>query len=267
MEHRSRDLAAAEIQDRVGYLSFTDTERLNVFSIELADQCLSILDQFRENDDVRTIVIRGTGKIFSAGGDVKQMLRDVTEGDDRAAYFRQPLSTFNRLALRVMEVPKPVLAAVHGAVAGVAFNLMLACDLALAAEGTRFTQAFVRLGLSPDGGGTFFLPQIVGRARACELTMLPTEIDAATALRWGLVNRIVPAASFDQEVAAFAGRLAEGPAAALARTKALLTREAHRDLAEVLEAERHAQIENAASRNFQEGLTAFVEKRQPVFDP
>jgi 2-(1,2-epoxy-1,2-dihydrophenyl)acetyl-CoA isomerase len=250
----------------VGYVVINRPGSLNAFNLDLAEQFIDTVEAHSRDETVRAVVIRGEGKIFSAGGDVKEMLNDVRSGTDRAAYFRAPLAAFNRMNLCLRETPKPVLAAVHGAVAGVAFNLMLACDLSIAAEGTRFTQAFIRLGVSPDGGGTHFLPRLVGYARACELTMLPTELDAETALRWGLINWVVPADRFEAEAKIVAERLAAGPAAALRRTKQLLNQTHDRSLAEQMEAERLAQVENAADENFGEGLAAFVEKRAPQFN-
>ena len=203
--------------------------------------------------------------MFSAGGDVREMLGYVEEGIDRAAYFRKPLAAFNRMALSLRELPKPVLMAVHGAVAGVAFNLMLAGDLRLAEENTRFAQAFIKIGLSPDGGGTWFLPRLVGYARACELTMLPTEIDAGTALNWGLVNWLAPAETFDDKVREIADRLASGPQQAMEKTKLLLNSAGDHSLTEHMEIERLAQVENASHPDFEEGLRAFLEKRSPRF--
>ena len=265
MAEETKKLVLGDIENGVGTITLNRPERLNAFNLDLAGRFLEILDDFGKDKAVRAVVLRGAGRIFSTGGDAKEMLHDVKETDDRAAYFRAPLSAFNRITLAVREIPKPVLAAVHGAVAGYAFNLMVASDLKIAAEGTRFTQAFIKLGVSPDGGGTWFLPRIVGYARACELTMLPTEIDAATALRWGLVNWVAPVEQFDGEVRKRAEELARGPAAAIGRTKALFNLGFDSTLAMQLEAERLAQIENAATPDFEEGLTAFAEKRNPNF--
>lgn len=253
------------VEGSIGYVTFNRADRLNAFSLELGTEFLEALDAFRRSDEVRVVVIGGAGRVFSAGGDVREMSSDIDQGKDRAAYFRAPLTTFNQMVMAVRTLPKPVLAVVHGAVAGVAFNLMLACDLRLAAAGTRFNQAFVKLGLSPDGGGTWFLPRTVGYARACELAMLPTELDAETAQRWGLVNWVVAPDALEAEAAKIAGRLAAGPSSALARMKALLNRDEARVLEDQLEAERLAQIDNSASPNFPEGLRAFLEKRDPRF--
>jgi 2-(1,2-epoxy-1,2-dihydrophenyl)acetyl-CoA isomerase len=253
------------IESGIGHITINRPKHLNAFNLDLAKQFISILEDYEKDKTVRAIVIRGAGRVFSAGGDVKEMLNDVQDGKDRAAYFRSPLAAFHRLVLSLRNIPKPVLAAVHGVVAGFAFNLMLACDLRIAEEGTRFSQAFVKIGLSPDGGGTYFLPRLVGHARACELTMLPTEIDAKTALDWGLVNWVVPADAFDDQVKKTAEKLVNGPALAIGRTKVLLNQTYDRSLSDHMEAERLAQIENAASEDFEEGLKAFFEKRPPKF--
>jgi 2-(1,2-epoxy-1,2-dihydrophenyl)acetyl-CoA isomerase len=265
MSGHSEELVLSRTESAVAYVTLNRPDRLNAFNLEFAEQFIRAIASARQDEAVRAIVAQGAGRIFSAGGDVKEMLDNVRSGEDRAAYFRAPLAAFNEMAIAVQEAPKPVLAAVHGAVAGVAFNLMLACDLRLAQAGTRFTQAFPKLGVSPDGGGTYFLPRLVGHARACELTMLPTELTAETALNWGLVNWVVPAEGFQNEVRKTAERLAAGPTVALARTKALLNRTYEDTLSEHMELERLAQVDNADTDDFAEGLTAFVEKRAPKF--
>ena len=259
-------LVGSEVVDGVGYATLERDGRLNAFSLELAEELIAVLAGFRSDAAVRVVVIRGAGRVFSAGGDVKQMLDDVRRGDN-SAYFRAPLSAFGRAVLAIRALPKPVIAAVHGAVAGFAWNLVLACDLVLARAGTRFTQAFIRLGLSPDGGGTHFLPRLVGYARACELAMLPGEIDAERARELGLVNWVVSAEDFAGELARITGALVRGPAPALARTKALFNRGLDQ-LAEHIEVERLAQVDNSASPDFGAGLAAFVERREADFaDP
>ena len=231
----------------------------------MANQFIEAVGGFDTDPEVRVIVIRGAGKVFSAGGDVKEMLGYVREGVDRAAYFRAPLAAFGKMITAVRESPKPVIAAVHGAVAGVAFNLMLACDLILAEENTRFAQAFIKIGLSPDGGGTWFLPRLVGYARACELAMLPSEINANTAQTWGLINWAVSAEIFEVRLSEICEMLISGPREALRRAKLLLNSAYNHDLIQHMEAERLAQVENAAHADFEEGLTAFIERRKPEF--
>jgi 2-(1,2-epoxy-1,2-dihydrophenyl)acetyl-CoA isomerase len=269
----SSDLILTRIESAVGSITLNRPEALNAFNLVLAKQFSKAIDDFNRNTAVRVIVIRGVGRVFSAGGDVKEMLGYVKgptpeqdqQGTDRATYFREPLAAFGEIIVSLRGSPKPVLAAVHGAVAGVAFNLMLACDMVLAEEKTRFSQAFIKLGLSPDGGGTWFLPRLLGHARASELTMLPTELDAQKALSWGLVNWVVPQNDFETKLADIAARLVDGPSQAIARTKSLLRSTYDHVLSEHIELERLAQVENASHRDFEEGLVAFVEKRAPRF--
>jgi 2-(1,2-epoxy-1,2-dihydrophenyl)acetyl-CoA isomerase len=265
MQKDSDGSVLSTVEGNIGNIVFNRPECLNAFNLDLAKRFLRTLNSFRKNMTVRVVVIKGAGSVFSAGGDVKEMLSDVTGGKDRAAFFRSALAMFNRMVLSITRIPKPVLAVVHGAVAGVAFNLMLACDLTIAREETIFTQAFVKIGLSPDGGGTYFLPRLIGHARACELTMLPTKINAETALNWGLINWIVPAVAFEDKVRKIAGELADGPALAIGRTKSLLNQSFRNSLAQQMKVERLAQIQNSASEDFSEGLKAFTEKRKPRF--
>ena len=266
MSKKPEELVHSNIENGVGYIIFNRSESFNTFNLTLATAFLDIIDKFSKDESVRAIVIKANGTVFSAGGDIKEMLNDIQVGDDRAAYFRSPLTAFGKINQSLRDIPKPVLAAVHGSVAGVAFNLMLSCDLKIAEENTRFTQAFVKIGLSPDGGGTYFLPRLVGYAKACELTMLPTVITAKKALDWGLINWIAPSDSFKNEVRKIAEQLAAGPTLAIGRTKHLLNKTYDRSLSEQMEEERLTQIQNAASENFDEGLNAFIEKRQPKFN-
>ncbi len=265
MAEPSEALVLSRIESGVGHITLNRPSHLNAFNLRLAEQFLAVLDAYAEDGDVRAIVINGAGRAFSAGGDVKEMLSDVTEGKDRGAYFHAPLSAFHKLVRTVRSIPRPVLASVHGFAAGFAFNLMLSCDLVIAEEGARFAQSFVNVGLSPDGGGTYILPRILGHARACELVMLPTEIDARKALEWGLVNWVVPKKELDNETDRIARMLASGPTQAIGRAKSLMNNADARPLALQMEDERNAQVDNARGRDFEEGLRAFSEKRKPGF--
>jgi 2-(1,2-epoxy-1,2-dihydrophenyl)acetyl-CoA isomerase len=265
MNKSDSDLVLSRRESAVGTISLNRPRSLNAFNLDLAQQFLRIIEEYRQDDRVRVVVVRGEGRVFSAGGDIPEMLGYVRDGKDRAAYFRAPLAAFGQMVLALRAIPKPVVAAVHGAVAGFAFNLMLACDFKLAEEKTRFTQAFSRVGLSPDGGGTWFLPRYVGYARACELAMLPTELTARQAQEWGLINWISPANRFEARLKEINDALVNSPSEAMARAKELLSSAYDRGLAEHIEAERLAQVENAASPDFEEGLTAFVEKRGANF--
>ncbi|HEX7342636.1 MAG TPA: enoyl-CoA hydratase-related protein [bacterium] len=265
MDKSISELVLSHREGAVGTVSLNRSESLNAFNLDLARQFLRIIEDYRQDDGIRVVVVRGEGRVFSAGGDIPEMLGYVRDGKDRAAYFRAPLTAFGRMVLALRAIPKPIVAAVHGAVAGFAFNLMLACDLKLAEEKTRFSQAFIKVGLSPDGGGTWFLPRYVGYTRACELAMLPTELDAKSAQEWGLINWTAPAMRFEARLKEITDAIANSPREALGRAKELLYGAYDRGLAEHIEAERLAQVENAASPDFEEGLTAFVEKRGAKF--
>lgn len=265
MSEEKRELVLSRIENGVGYITLNRQEQLNAFNLELAERFIAILDRYSEDGGIRAIVVNGSGRVFSAGGDVKEMLRDVEEGRDREAYFHAPLAAFHKIVRMIRGIPKPVLASVHGFAAGFAFNLVLSCDLVVAEEHARFAQSFVNIGLSPDGGGTYVLPRLVGHARACELVMLPTEIGARQALEWGLVNWVVPKEQFDIETERIARQLASGPTLAIGRAKILMNRAFDKAFGLQMEEERNAQVDNAQSRDFEEGLRAFVEKRKPEF--
>ena len=171
----------------------------------------------------------------------------------------------HRGVLALRRAPKPVLAAVHGAVAGAGFSIMLACDLVLAAVGTQFSLAYSRIGVSPDGGATWFLPRLAGYQKALELMLLADTVDTETLLQLGVINRVVAADQLAAETEKLTRRLAVGPARAYAETKALVNRALHDGLAAHLEAEALAFARCAATADFAEGVTAFMEKRKPVF--
>ena len=172
----------------------------------------------------------------------------------------------HRAILALRQAPKPVLAAVHGAVAGAGVSVMAAADLAIAADDTKFTLAYSRIGASPDGGSTWFLPRLIGARRALELMLLADNFDAQTALQFGLVNRVVAAAALEAETARLAQRLADGPTLAYAATKALVNRSFESPLADQLDAEAAAFAQCAATRDFAAGVTAFVSKAKPEFN-
>jgi len=248
-----------------GFLELTldRPEMLNPLDEQVADELCAALASAERDDDVRAVLLRGEGRAFSAGGNVKVMERSL-EGNP-AAFFEQPLARIHEAALAVARLPMPVVAAVHGFVSGAAFNLAMACDFVLCAEGTRFNQAFVRLGLVPDTGGTYFLPRLVGLRRALELMMLGEFVDAERALGLGLVNRVVPAGELVPLARELAGRLASGPTRAYGEIKRLVHDSAARGLGEALDAERETQLRVAASEDFLEGVRAFLEKREPRF--
>jgi len=211
----------------------------------------------------RVVVIRGAGPAFLAGGDVAMFHANLPR---MPQLVREHAAEFHKAILALRRAPKPVLASVHGAVAGAGVSVMAAADLAIAAEGTRFTMAYSRLGTSPDGGATWTLPRLVGARKAFELIALSDTIDAREAAALGLVNRVVGTEQLAAETESLARRLAQDATAAIAEIKRLLNQGWDVTLAAQLEAEVEGFARCAGTRDFAEGVTAFVEKRKPQFN-
>ncbi len=224
----------------------------------LRDAC----ERARDDTAVRVIVLRGNGPAFVAGGDVAWFHANLAA---MPALVPQMAGALHAAILALRTAPKPVLASVHGAVAGAGMSLLAAADLAIAADDTKFSMAYSRIGASADGGATWFLPRLVGARRALELLLLADRFDAATALQMGLVNRVVAATELAAATAQLAQRLAAGPTLAYAVNKALVNQSFETSLAQQLDAEAAAFARCAVSGDFAAGVTAFVEKSQAEF--
>jgi 2-(1,2-epoxy-1,2-dihydrophenyl)acetyl-CoA isomerase len=250
---------------RDGYLELTlnRPELLNPLDQQSAAELCDALEGVGEREDVRAVLLRGEGRAFCAGGNVKQMEQSL-DGNP-AEFFDAPLAKIHEAARWLTELPRPVVCAVQGFASGAGFNLALCCDLILCSPETRFNQAFVRIGLVPDTGGFFNLPRRVGTTRAMEMFLLGDFVDAEQALAFGIVNRVVPADRLVGEARELARRLAAGPTTAYAEIKRLLLQSTGASLSETLDAERQAQLRVAESRDFKEGVRAFFEKRAPSF--
>jgi 2-(1,2-epoxy-1,2-dihydrophenyl)acetyl-CoA isomerase len=215
------------------------------------------------DESVRAVLITGAGRGFSSGADLKEQ-RGADDGGlpDLSARLKE---IYHPIITELREMPKPVVSAVNGPAVGIGCSLALAADLIIAAESAYFLLAFVNIGLVPDGGSTAFIPARVGYARAAEMSMLGERVPADQALDWGLINRVVPDADLESEAGALLERLAKGPTRSYAGAKQLLNRRLYADLAGQLEAEADAQREQGQSKDFIEGVVAFVEKREPKF--
>lgn len=252
-----------EVNENIAKVTLNRPDAMNALSTDLATELIQVFESLSSNSEIRAVVLTATGRAFSAGGDVKQMATVV--GEDAPSKFRLALDVYHKLILLMRELPKPIIAAVNGVAAGAGFNLALACDVRIAAEAAKFSQAFIRIGLVPDFGGTFFLPRIVGWAKAMELMMTGELIDAEQAKQLGLVNLVVKNDELDTTAGFFAKQAAELPTSAIGRLKKLLDASYSSSLSEQLELEAQMQMECSATEDFVEGVKAFVGKRQAKF--
>jgi 2-(1,2-epoxy-1,2-dihydrophenyl)acetyl-CoA isomerase len=252
--------------DGVFEIMLNRPEILNAVNRKTIADLAAAVGEAGADDTARTVLLRGAGTHFCAGGDITMFaeLIRLTPAERQKALY-QIVDTLHPLLVRMRHMPKPIVAAVQGAAAGFGLSLVLAADLALATEDAVFTSGYIHLGISPDGGLTATLPRIVGLKHAAELMLLGDRFDARRALELGLVNRVVPAEKLAAEAAALATRLAAGPTQAYGRTKALL----QATLGDGFDAQLRRETENfaacAASEDFAEGVRAFLEKRAPVF--
>jgi 2-(1,2-epoxy-1,2-dihydrophenyl)acetyl-CoA isomerase len=258
------DLILVDVSQGVATVTLNRPERLNALGRDMREQLYAALERLDVDDAARVVMITGAGRGFCSGGDMKEMSERRAKGVT-AARPGEAVPMRERILLRLQSLSKPVLAAVNGVAAGAGMNLALGCDLRIASDKAAFSQAFVKRGLHPDWGGTYFLPRLVGMAKALELIWTGDMVPAEEALRLGLVNRVVPDAEFAEEARAFAERLAEGPPIAMRLAKRGVYRNGLTDLASALEYETYAQQTVWASEDAGEGIRAFVEKRPPKF--
>ena len=235
---------------------------LNALSDTMTAELNEALALLADDGDVRAIVVTGEGRGFCPGADLGDIDR-AGAGEARPSDLLE--GGYARAARRLASAPKPVIAAVNGVAAGAGMALALACDIRIASDAAWFTMGFVRIGLAPDSGAAFFLPRIVGAARALELSITGERVEAGRALEIGLVSRVVPADRLHEETMELANRLAEMPTTAIGLTKELLRDASALSLDETLALEGRVQDEAAATADHREGVTAFLEKRPPRF--
>jgi len=243
-------------------LRFMRPLTLNAINQDLADSLRDACHALAENKDMRALLISGEGRSFMAGGDLSSF---HAAGDNAPAVVDAIIEALHDAVQTLVSMPVPVVAAVHGPVAGAGISMMLAADIIIAAEEARFILAYPRIGTSPDGGATWSLPRAIGLRRALGFALLGDEIDANTALEIGLVNRVVPQLVLADVSREIAQRLAIGPTQALGRTKALLRVSLDRDLTQQLAAERDSFVSCAGTEDFREGVAAFLQKRTAKF--
>ena len=250
----------------VATLTLNRPEALNVLDFAMMEALAEATAEVAADDALRVVIVRGAGKHFMAGGDIRTFAGELSKPPaQRTAVFRRLISGVHASIETLHRMPHPVIAQVHGAVAGFGLSLMNACDLAVAADNAYFSSAYRAIGTTPDGGGTWSLPRIVGVRRAMEIVMLSERFDVARALELGLVSRVVPLAELESTVSALARSLAEGPVLAIRNTKRLVRESLGRSLSEQLEAEAASFSACAGTADFVEGISAFLDKRAARF--
>ena len=256
-----------EVSDHVAHLTLNRPESLNALNLAMIEDLRLTTARAEVDPAVRAILISGSGEHFMAGGDLKWFREQLAlPPQARQPLFERTIGDVHQTTLQLRRCGKPVVVAVRGAVAGFGLSLMLAADLALAAEDAYFTLAYSNIALSPDGGATWSLPRTVGMKRAMEIALLGDRFDAGQAMAWGMLNRVVPTTELLPQATKLARRLAAGPTEALASTKRLLNDSLGNSLAEQLHAEQRAFAACGVNPDFSEGLAAFFEKRRPAFN-
>ena len=251
-----------KIENNIGFITLNRPEVFNSFNREMALLLQDTLDRCAMDAKIRAIVITGNGKAFCAGQDLKE----VTSPELNPGFRKILEEHYNPIILKIRNIEKPVIAAVNGVAAGAGANIALACDIVLASEHASFIQAFSKIGLIPDSAGTFFLPRLIGFQKASALMMLGDKVSALEALNLGMIYKLFPVALFDEEVRAIATTLAQMPTLALGLTKKLLNESMTNNLEQQLALESDLQIKASSSNDYNEGVTAFMEKRKPEFN-
>jgi 2-(1,2-epoxy-1,2-dihydrophenyl)acetyl-CoA isomerase len=253
--------------DGVATVSLARPDALNALDYAMMDALVELTRALAEDDSVRVVVLRGEGRHFMAGGDIRTFAAELSRpAEERAGLLTRIVGRVHGAIEQLARMPHPLVARVQGACAGFGLSLLAACDLAIASDDAYFAAGYRNIGLSPDGGGTWSLPRLVGPRRAAEILLLGERFDAARALEIGLVNRVVPAARLDAEVAAVVATLRAGPRDALRATRRLLRDSPANTLGTQLDAEARSFGRLSALADFTEGVDAFIAKRAPDFD-
>jgi len=246
----------------VATITLSRPDAFNALTLTMGRELLDAVIEVGEDPAVRCVVLTGSGKAFCGGGDVKDFVRELPR---IGVHIKNLTTCLHGAVSRLVRAPKPVITAVNGVAAGGGFALALAGDLVVAAESARFTMAYSRIGATPDGSSTYWLPRLVGVRRAVELFYTNRVLTAQEALAWGVVSRVVPDAELGEAVRRQAAELAEGPTLALGRGKRLFHASTTESLETQMERESQAIARSGHTEDFAEGVRAFAEKRPPVF--
>jgi len=253
-----------ELRDKVAVIVLNRPDRLNALTVAVAEDFIAAVNDAIEKG-ARAVVLTGAGRAFSAGGDLREMQEIASKEGRVEAFFDEPLRLLNEVVLLIRSVAIPFIAAVNGIASGGGCNLALACDVVIAARSAKFNQAFIKIGLSPDCGGTFFLPRLIGLRRAVELMLTGDWVEAERAQQIGMINSVVEDDELMKHALAIAEKLADAPTAAIGQIKQLVDASAGAELAAQLDRERLSQIKMGQTKDFAEGVTAFLEKRPARF--
>ncbi len=249
-----------EIKDNVGVITFNRPDKFNSFNREMALLLQQVLDDCEKSEDVRCVLITGSGKAFCAGQDIAELTGENPLGIEVIL-----VEHFNPIVTKIRALSKPVIAAVNGVAAGAGANIALCADIALATESASFIQAFSKIGLIPDSGGTFLLPRLVGFQKASALMMTGDKVTAIDAEKMGMIYKVFTDETFENECFSLAKKLAQMPTKALALTKTALNISMQNTFSEQLVQEDRLQSKAAATADYKEGIDAFIEKRKAIF--
>lgn len=250
----------SKLQDKVMVITLNRADKFNSFNREMALELQDALDKAEADDNVRAIVLTGTGKAFCAGQDLAEAIDPKGPGIAKIVDEH-----YNPIILKLRKIEKPIIAAVNGVAAGAGANIALACDIVTATNSASFIQAFSKIGLIPDSGGTFFLPRLVGFQRAAALMMTGDKVMAAEAQQMGMIYKVFADDTFMQDVMTFASALSNMPTKAIGLTKRLLNESVFNTHDKQLASEGTIQVEAAGTYDYSEGVNAFLEKRKPEF--
>jgi len=248
------------VKDNIAYILLNRPERLNSFDIQLGEELYNALKEIHNKQEIRAVVLKGTGKGFCSGGDVKEMY----EAKDKTKFLKDLTKAIHRCVIEMRTMEKPVIAAINGAAFGAGLSLALACDILIAVKEAKFGTAFIGIGLAP-GCGTQFFTKLVGYQKACEYILTSKTFTAEEAQQLGIINKVVETDMLDNTVEEFVSKFKKLPPIAVGKAKMLINKSLDNDMITHLELESKTAAWSAGTEDFSEGVTAFVEKRKPVF--
>ncbi|MCH8346799.1 MAG: enoyl-CoA hydratase [Chloroflexi bacterium] len=251
------------VEEGVATITLNRPEALNALDDQMGEELEEVTRRCRADAGVRAVILKGAGRAFCSGADLREVFGQLVQGEARAGL--RMLEGLHAAITEIQRMEKPVIAQVHGPAVGAGMGLALACDLTIAAQTARFIIGYDKVGLSPDGSMTYFLPRLVGPKRALEIFYTGEVIDADQAKRMGLVNRVAPDVELEKETRALAQQVAQGPTLAFGRAKELVYHGLNESLETQLEKERECLGLSAASEDFREGVRALIDKREPQF--